>query len=159
MLFNKSGRYKWISEHTRLRGPAGIQTLLHQKCWEKLNIWINVFDRRYGHSLRVWMKSSFKNQARATDSEHCDQSWLRPIQPLRAGFSTASARGEETHWAKCVYGQSVQPECSTDGVPRTSYICLPFPAFQMLAYWQPFLPSGSSSNIMNVLILLEAILR
>jgi len=53
------------------------------------------------------MKSSFKNQAHATDSERGDQSLLRPIQPLRAGFSTATARDGETHWAKCVDGQSV----------------------------------------------------
>jgi len=159
MLLNNSGRYKWISEAARLWGPAVIQTLLHQKCWEKLNIWINVFDRRYGHSLRVWMKSLFKNQAHATDSERCVQSWLRPIQPLRPGFSTASARGGETHWAKYVDGQSVIAARMQHRLLRTSCICLPLPTFQMLAYWQPFLPSGSSSNIMNVLILLEAVLR
>jgi hypothetical protein len=154
MLFNNSGRCKLISEATHLWGPAGIQTLLHQNCWEKLNIWINVFDRRYGHHLKEYEWNN-RNGLSAAIRAGCE-----PYSPC-ALASAQLVRGVERHTELSVWmdSQSVQPECSTEGVSRTSSICLPLPTFQILAYRQPFLPSGSSSNIMNALILLEAILR
>jgi len=61
----------------------------------------------------------FKIQIMATDSKRCgDQSWLCPLQPLRAAFSTASASGEETDGIR-----HVEPEQSPESVAwQTSYI-------------------------------------
>lgn len=160
MIFNNSGRYKLISEATRLWSPAGIQTLLRQKCWEKLNIWINDFDRRCGHSLKEYERNrrlKIKHTQRTLNA--ANKSWLWPIQPLRAGFSTASTRGGETHWAKCVDGQSVSAARMQHRRCFEDFVYLfTSPNVSNAGILTTILPSGSLSNIMNVLILLEATL-
>lgn len=67
------------------------------------------------------------------DPDHCgDQTRLRSIQPLRAGFRTAGASGRETHWTRPAGGlQAVQLEYSWSSVSRRNLdICLPFLTFK-----------------------------